>query len=298
MSKTYLVNEADLTAIADAIRAKNETTESLTFPTEMVAAIEAFSGGLNIEFIAIASEDALPETAKENTVAIITETPIGEWQLSVTEPSTRADGTELIDGDIWIIGGLTEDTLLPQLVYQYNNGMFGAARSAIFQNEVWTWMDTKFYLYSYNNPTSYMAGELLKKGFMRNPADSGYASWEKEPTISDAGVMTINYAKNHAQILSCLYYFRNKVNLTNYSSLCLLGSTTDNNDNWSGLPHMAVIADINDPTEQAAYTSGSKTNPVLDVSNLTGEYYIGFDMMSQGSTSPGTILVMKELYLE
>ena len=41
----YVVNENDLTSIADAIRTKSGTTASLSFPTEFVSAIENISSG-------------------------------------------------------------------------------------------------------------------------------------------------------------------------------------------------------------------------------------------------------------
>lgn len=44
MANEYSVNAADLTAVADAIRAKGETAESLSFPDGYVLAIEAISG--------------------------------------------------------------------------------------------------------------------------------------------------------------------------------------------------------------------------------------------------------------
>lgn len=41
----YLITDTDLTSIANAIRAKGGTSESLAFPTEFVSAINAISGG-------------------------------------------------------------------------------------------------------------------------------------------------------------------------------------------------------------------------------------------------------------
>ena len=146
----------------------------------------------------------------------------------------------------------------------------------------------------------YMAGEMLWKGFMRNPSDSGYGTWEKAPTINSSGVMTIDYrTSSPSKIVSCLYYFKNKVDLTNYSTLQLIGSTQDQNSIWKGFPRMAVVKDIASPHVVAADVGGSNmTNLSLDVSELTGEYYIGFDMMSQGNGTVGSIVTMKELYLE
>lgn len=57
------------------------------------------SGGgtqLNVKVIAV---DVLPDTAKENTIAIITNTPSFHWSISNAEPQNPAIG------DIWLIEG-------------------------------------------------------------------------------------------------------------------------------------------------------------------------------------------------
>lgn len=256
------------------------------------------SEGVNIKFISVPNENTLPEKADKNLIAVLYNGELGEWQMSVSGPVARADGTELMNGDLWFTGYLSEDELLPSLVYVYSDGTWNTTRFAVYQDDAWIWLDSRFSLYNYNKPMGYMAGEMLWKGFMMNPADSGYAAWEKAPTIDSNGVLTINYAQNHSQILCCVYYFKNKVDLTNFSTLYLIGSMTDNNDNWSGYPHMAVMSSVGEPPKEVASVGGSKTNPSIDVSELSGEYYIGFIMMSQGSTSPGTILKMSDLYLE
>lgn len=45
MANEYAVNSADLTAVADAIRTKGGTTESLAFPDGFIAAIESLETG-------------------------------------------------------------------------------------------------------------------------------------------------------------------------------------------------------------------------------------------------------------
>jgi hypothetical protein len=45
--KTKKVQDASLTAIANAIRAKGGTSKALEFPNEFVSAIEAISGGVD-----------------------------------------------------------------------------------------------------------------------------------------------------------------------------------------------------------------------------------------------------------
>lgn len=46
MANEYAVNHADLTAIADAIRSKKETSAAIAFPDEFVSAIQSIESGL------------------------------------------------------------------------------------------------------------------------------------------------------------------------------------------------------------------------------------------------------------
>ena len=48
MANEYTVNAADLTAVADAIRAKTGTSESLSFPDGFAAAIAGISTGTQV----------------------------------------------------------------------------------------------------------------------------------------------------------------------------------------------------------------------------------------------------------
>lgn len=53
----YVVNENDLTSIADAIRTKGGTTASLSFPTGFVSAINAIPSGGTGETVTITCDD-------------------------------------------------------------------------------------------------------------------------------------------------------------------------------------------------------------------------------------------------
>ena len=48
MANEYTVNAADLTAVADAIRAKSGTSESLSFPDGFTATIAAITAGAQV----------------------------------------------------------------------------------------------------------------------------------------------------------------------------------------------------------------------------------------------------------
>ena len=57
-------------------------------------------GGAGLNF-KIVGGTTRPETPRENTIWINTDTAIGEYQFSSTQPATRADGSSLQTGDAW-----------------------------------------------------------------------------------------------------------------------------------------------------------------------------------------------------
>ena len=69
MANEYLVNAADLTSIADAIREKGKATGQLVFPDEFVAAIRDMSSGKvrNIDFDLTAWTKKNPYPSREYT---------------------------------------------------------------------------------------------------------------------------------------------------------------------------------------------------------------------------------------
>ena len=56
------------------------------------------SGGMNLNYKVVAYENELllPETAKENTIAVITDTPITSYAFAASEP------TNVMEGMVWI----------------------------------------------------------------------------------------------------------------------------------------------------------------------------------------------------
>lgn len=60
---------------------------------------KAGGAGLNFKIVGGTTQPASP---KENTIWVNTDTAIGEWQFSFTQPTTRADGTALKNSDLWV----------------------------------------------------------------------------------------------------------------------------------------------------------------------------------------------------
>lgn len=86
--------DADITVVADAIRAKAEITGQLAFPEGMVSAIAAISGGVSLDVIT-ASE--LPATVVENQIVVITSTTPNTIYVDTNEPPSP------VSGDMWVV---------------------------------------------------------------------------------------------------------------------------------------------------------------------------------------------------
>lgn len=134
------VLEANLTSVADAIRAKSGTSEALAFPSGFVAAVEELDGGgLNFEVIGGTTE---PTNPKENTIWINTDAEITNYVFSATEPETSIEGT------VWIGVGTSSSTaflvtkkdaimIYPVFARQYISGEWVDVSTKIYQDSEW-----------------------------------------------------------------------------------------------------------------------------------------------------------------
>lgn len=140
------VNDDSLALVANAIREKGGTSEALSFPDGFSAAIMEIESGveLNFDVVAYETEAALLANAPaENTIGIITTTPISNWIFSPTQPENPDGGT------VWI----STDTSSPvefnalkknciqvylQTAKQYVSGAWEDVSNAkIYQNSEW-----------------------------------------------------------------------------------------------------------------------------------------------------------------
>ena len=109
-------------------------------------------GSLLLTVNAYASEDAIPASAAENTVAVITATNITSWTFSPTEPETP------VEGMVWAVVGLTGKlvfnalkkngiVLYPVSARQYIGGAWADKPAKIFQDGAWVdwWIEGTLY---------------------------------------------------------------------------------------------------------------------------------------------------------
>ena len=228
---------------------------------------------------------------KENTIWVKTDTEITSWTFSATEPENP------VEGMVWILTGALSPVefnavkknnimVYPTSAYQYINGVWVSKDVKIYQNG---WMDWTTYLYYEGNEYTAITGGFSKTfvnsygtGTLKKNSDSLYLT---STGVSGSG--------NHITVATA-----NKIDLSNYSTLyarikftnskytrCYLAAHTSNNVSpSSGDCELILSSSVDDVVS-------------LDVSNLSGSYYIWVGLAgSQGSNS-GNCYVY-EVYLK
>ena len=229
-------------------------------------------GGSNpLNFNVIGGTSA-PSNPNANAIWINTSTAVTDWVFQATQPS----GAE---GRVWIktstvsagvFNALKKNSLYiyPAEAKQYVNGAWVSKAMKIYQNG--TWKSMEMYLYNYDK----MGYTWTSEGKLMS-ADAG--GDKSAPTITDGsgGVLNIRQPKTY----SCgIAYISQKIDLTNYKTLTFSGVISADTDHtwrarlyiWSAL---GTYANDNSAAMKQANVNGTTT---IDISSLSGSYYIGF----------------------
>ena len=101
--KQYVIKEETLTSLGDAIRDKAGIEDRLSI-SEMISTINSLitttENPYNFKIIGGTTQ---PTNPTENMIWINTNVTIGEWQMVYSEPATRANGSNLVVGDVWLL---------------------------------------------------------------------------------------------------------------------------------------------------------------------------------------------------
>lgn len=242
--------------------------------------------GLNYSVKAYVSESALPSVEKENAIAVFTDVEITSHNFNATEPGFPEEGM------VWITVGTSSPvafsatkkdpiTVYPTGCAQYIDGAWVSKDAKTYQNGVWLpWM-----LYLYDDGTfSDVSGTMVQRGITKygTAGSCSISQGETSVTIrSDSG--------------SCaLAYFCNKIDLTPYKALCFCGYAKILRS--GGSPNCGI--GVWDASFGAvALLEGMRSDGLhtLDISELSGEYYIG---IAVSGFSDYMECVMSELYLK
>ncbi len=226
---------------------------------------------LNFKVIAVSSEPLLPATAKENTIAVITTTPITSYVFASTAPTSPTEGM------VWFATGTASTVgfnaikrnglwVYPTGCQQYVSGAWEQKTVKTYRNSAWVdWWNG--YLYDSGNEYDFVTGGWSTTGYSM----SGYSI-----SAATKGAAEITFASSTASNLN-LQGTQNAVDLTAANTVTI-EMTVKNKDNngyagqiWvlSGKTITAAVARV-----VITNAAGSKTTASIDVASLSGSYYI------------------------
>lgn len=224
------------------------------------------SGGLNFEVVGGTTQ---PTNPKENTIWMNTDTDITEWVFSSAQPTGS-------DGMVWLgigkasatsFNALKKNTLMvyPLFAQQYVGGAWEDMGAQIFQNSSWQtlWGGT---LFADGNQYESITGGWYKytgTGFDGSTAIIQDTITTTSPSGGSGGVGT-----------------RKKIDLTNFNTIRCEVTALNNNGAFliSGVntgylgEHIVAFSEF--------ISVGTKT---MDISNLSGEYYVYLTTGNGGS---------------
>lgn len=234
-----------------------------------------------------------PETGNENDIVIISDTPMKNWILSPEKPS----GVPRNDGDVCIQYSVTDGAfnvvknnvfmIATICAWQYVSGTWVSVKAMCYQNGMWNNWVADTYLYKAGDEYTHITG-----------------GWSVFQCVSDL-TTDASYGSNANGVLkACLpgtekkcvgMGTNNKIDLTPYKTLtfnvielyggaCQFGVTGARNGTATSAPAIKH-------TQQAV---GLVT---LDVSELSGEYYIWFGDFSYSSGKYGAAVNEIQLLL-
>ena len=237
------------------------------------------AGGGGLNFKVVQYTETPTGTAAENTIGVVTDTAITGWVMQAEEPAASA-------GLVWIEVTAESDVafyadkkqylkVYPKEVKQYVSGAWAKVDAYIYQNG-WVSFSTVA-LYLYNNGNEY---ESLTGGWMtyaQTHHDNSGISSTAHPVIT-RNATTIKFS--NASWKAGSVALQNKIDLTSVNTLVAKGTFyTSEGDAPAELLVKTSSGASADSYKVANYAvpRGETVNIMtLDVSSLSGEYYIFF----------------------
>lgn len=271
--------------IAAAIRAKNKE-ETLYKPSEMAAAIAALAGGAALNVTAVSDASALPETADENTIAVVTGVEIGAVYARNSAPTTASAGDVFIKTDAkasFVVELANEGSIqiCISCAYVYTGSAWETAQAFIFQGGEWAEMAGAVYLYYCGDECTDHSGGWETYVWYTATADKG----------AD-GIRLVGGNTGYQYAFACT---KTKVDVTDYSTIHFEGTVNEAFSNgmlMCGI-QTAVPSEYNQTTFRTSVsaTGAGEFHLLLDVSEYSGEFYV---CAASGHDSTVTAIYMEE----
>ena len=279
--------DANLTAVADAIRTKGETADTLAFPDGFVSAIGAIQTGHELNFTVVGGM-AEPENPTENTIWVSTDQAITGWVFSHNLPDSPFEGM------VWIVNGISgvhefdavsDVSLRVQVASakQYISGAWVIKTTKVYQNGAWC----ETILYLYNN------------GYSNTSVTGGWTTtqYDYSSSVGNRGTPTITYNTTNIKYVGlgakhCIFNTVNKVNLTAYKTLKVVISSHSHDSNWAMMANVKNTPACYASTRVAGCSINGANTYSVNIESLSGEYYIVFNSYGANTT------VITQIYLE
>lgn len=244
-------------------------------------------GGANLNFKVVGNPK--PTSPRENTIWIDTDEKITSWIFSATAPENPSDGM------VWISTGTSRTVefnalkkngiqVYPLSAKQYVSGAWVDVTAMSYQGG--EWVDWFLYLIK---DSQILTGDWVAEARTQNASGAG----SRKPTISiTEGSIKFGYDSTSAS--GGIVRAPDKINLTGKNKLILLCDATGRDGNeflklnvWS---EMGTYENTN-CVATATIRTGSEQEIELDVSGLTGSYYIGFFIYTNTGVTPKDLCV-------
>ena len=234
-----------------------------------------------------------PVNPKDKTIWVNTSAEITGWIFSSSQPANPADGT------VWIRTGISSSaafnalaenvlTVYPSSCMQYISGSWAAKEAKSYLSGIW--VNWALYLYTPNDVHQDVTGGYEGKAIKCADTYGGYPITGAAPTITyNAENMSVSLTNGSAGYnKSGSVLTMNKIDLTDYDSLTFKFSKSGANSAIFYVSQSNTA--FNPAASEQVSGSASSTSVTLDVSGLSGEYYVGLNLLA-GSSSVVTCTV-------
>lgn len=252
-------------------------------------------GGAPLNFKVVGGT-AEPASPAENMIWVNTDAEITGWIFSAEEPARPEEGT------VWIATGASSTVsfnamkkngiqVYPVRAKQYVSGAWADKTAKTYKSG--KWVDWLMYLYNKGDKCLSLIGDWVSEDIpFKSGASSGYGRAYK-PTYNEDNMSVNGYGGAWSGIMRT----QNKIDLTNYKTLKLIGSFPIKHINQNCIYVWTEIGSTAQKNVVASFDGlGSEDTTIdtvtVDVSSVTQACYIGFAGYGNGP------IVVKEFYLE